>query len=68
MTRLVRCKEGMLRTKKGEQKCFQRLDSNDVKANGTEIIRHMAQLELKKKKKNCQQLDILCTTPKNTND
>lgn len=47
MTRLVRCKEGMLRTKKGEQKkCFQLLDSKEPKANGTEIIiRHMAQLE-----------------------
>lgn len=46
MTRLVRCKEGMLRTKKGEQKCFQLLDSKESKANGTEIIiRNMAQLE-----------------------
>ena len=52
--------------KTGEQKCF--LDSKESKANGTEIIiRHMAQLELKKKKKEkkyCQQLDILCATPK----
>lgn len=46
MTRLVRCKEGMLRTKKGEQKCFDFSTQKDSKANGTEIIiRHMAQLE-----------------------
>lgn len=36
MTRLVRCKKGMLRTKKDAQKRF--LDSKESKANGTEII------------------------------
>lgn len=38
-TRLVRCKEGMLRTKKKQnKKCVQLLDLNESKANGTEII------------------------------
>lgn len=60
MTRLVRCKEGMLRTKKVNKNAF----NFSTQRNQKQMEQKSSYVTWLSLNKNCQQLDILYATPK----